>query len=210
MTTIPAFQHHEIPTEEIDRRERVNAPLGAALRELTEATIRADVDDDVLAWATERMAEITARLQERQLAGAFGVHFNHEGRSWHWGNAAIGLRNPVAPPMQVLTGEDGVVRADLDLLSRYEGPPGHVHGGVTALLLDHLMGVTASAGNARPTMTGTLTLRYRRLTRLGRVHLEGRIIGEERAKVFVGATLSDEDGVTVEADGVFVVPRWAR
>jgi acyl-coenzyme A thioesterase PaaI-like protein len=80
-----------------------------------------------------------------------------------------------------------------------------VHGGVTAMMLDHLMGETAS-GMQRPTFTGTLTMRYRRGTPLGPLHLEGRIDREEGRKVFVVATISDAEGVTVEADGVFIEP----
>ena len=58
----------------------------------------------------------------------------------------------------------------------------------------------------RPTFTGTLTMRYRRGTPLGPLHLEGHIDREEGRKVFVVATISDADGVTVEADGVFIEP----
>ena len=58
----------------------------------------------------------------------------------------------------------------------------------------------------RPTFTGTLTMRYRRGTPLGPLHLEGRIDREEGRKVFVVATISDAEGVTVEADGVFIEP----
>lgn len=58
-------------------------------------------------------------------------------------------------------------------------------------------------------MTGTLTMRYRRSTPLGTVRVEGCIDREEGRKVYVVATISDPEGVTVEADGVFIVPRWA-
>jgi acyl-coenzyme A thioesterase PaaI-like protein len=79
---------------------------------------------------------------------------------------------------------------------------------VVALLLDQLMGETAS-GFKRLTLTGTLTMRYRRGTPLGPVRLEGRIDREEGRKVFVVATIADPEGVTVEAEGVFIIPSWA-
>ena len=60
------------------------------------------------------------------------------------------------------------MHADVVLGAAYEGPPGLVHGGVAAMLLDHLMGETASAGHSRVTLTGTLTMRYRRGTPSGR------------------------------------------
>ena len=44
-------------------------------------------------------------------------------------------------------------------------------------------------------------MRYRRGTPLGPLHLEGRIDREEGRKVFVVATISDAEGVTVEATG---------
>ena len=48
----------------------------------------------------------------------------------------------------------------------YEGPPGHVHGGVSAMVLDHVLGEAASDGK-NPRLTGTISLRYGRATRLG-------------------------------------------
>jgi acyl-coenzyme A thioesterase PaaI-like protein len=104
---------------------------------------------------------------------------------------------------------DGLVHCDVVLGAAAEGPPGKVHGGMLALLLDHLMGATASSLE-RPAMTGTLTLRYVRATPLGPIRLEGRIDRHEGYKTIVLATVADPDGVTVEAEGVFVMPRWAR
>ena len=98
----------------------------------------------------------------------------------------IGAHNAIAPPMVVVHDEFGRTHADIVLGAAYEGPPGLVHGGVAALFLDHLMGETAS-GLRRPTFTGTLTMRYRRGTPLGPLHLEGRIDREEGRKVFVVA-----------------------
>ena len=71
------------------------------------------------------------------------------------------------------------------------------------------MGATASSLE-RPAMTGTLTLRYVRATPLGPIRLEGHVDRHEGYKTIVLATVSDADGVTVEAEGVFVMPRWAR
>ncbi|MFI7589729.1 PaaI family thioesterase [Spongisporangium articulatum] len=204
------FRFSDVPTEEIDRLEAELVPLADSVRALVDATIRSTVDLDEIRRARAEVDAVTARLRAAQMEGPAGVHFNAEGKAWHWGNAAVGARNAVAPPMPVRRDPDGVTRADVELGAAYEGPPGKVHGGVTALLLDHLMGVTASDGS-RPTMTGTLTIRYERATPLGTVHLEGRIRGEEGVKVFVEAlVLDDEARVCVRAEGVFVVPRWAR
>ena len=56
----------------------------------------------------------------------------------------------------------------------YEGPPGLVHGGVVALLLDQILGGAADHAGV-PGMTGTLTVRYRKGTRLGPVRVTARV-----------------------------------
>jgi acyl-coenzyme A thioesterase PaaI-like protein len=126
-----------------------------------------------------------------------------------WGNAVIGVRNPTAPPLVVQKDSAGGVFSDFHLGAAYEGPPGHVHGGVAALILDHVLGEAASSAE-RPRLTGTITLRYLRTTRLGPLRAEARIAYTEGVKTFAVGHLSDAEGVTVEAEGVFIQPRWAR
>ncbi len=111
--------------------------------------------------------------------------------------------------MVVVHNGDGTTSARLHLGNAYEGPPTMVHGGVSALLLDHLMGVTAS-GMKKLTMTGTLTLKYRRPLPLGDVVLEGRVANDTGRKVIVEATISGAAGVAVEAEGLFIVPSWSE
>ena len=207
--TIGGFLHEEIPTQEIDRLEAVYRGLADAVRELVDATIRTTVDDETIRRTQADVEALVDRLRTRQLDGPAGVRFNSEARAWNWGNAVVGARNAIAPPLELVRDPDGLMHADVVLGAAYEGPPGLVHGGVSALLLDHLMGETASAGHSRVTFTGTLTMRYRRATPLGPLRLEGRIDREDGRKVYVVAHIADADGPTVEAEGVFIVPRWA-
>lgn len=203
------FALSDLPSAEVDRLESSLAPLAQSVRALIDATIRTTVDSEEIGRVRAQVDAATAALRARQLPGPAGVHYNTEGRSWAWGNAAIGTRNAAAPPMEVKRDESGLVYCDVVLGAAYEGPPGKVHGGVAALLLDHLMGDTAS-GAGRPIMTGTLTLRYRRATPLGALRLEGRIDRHEGHKTIVLAHIADAEGITVEAEGIFVVPRWGR
>ncbi len=103
----------------------------------------------------------------------------------------------------------GTARADFYLGAAYEGPPGHVHGGVSAMVLDHVLGEAPSDG-INPRFTGTISMRYVRATRLGNLHVEARIVRTEGVKTFAVGHLADEEGVTVEAEGVFIQPKWAR
>lgn len=131
--------------------------------------------------------------------------------SWG-GNAVIGLRNPVAPPLSIHRDPDGRYWCDFDLGAAYEGPPGHVHGGVSALVLDHVLGGEAASPDGKPRFTGSITVRYPRACPLGgALHAEAQITRVDGVKkTFVSGYISDAEGITVEADGVFITPRWLR
>ncbi len=101
------------------------------------------------------------------------------------------------------------MHSEFHLGAAFEGPPGHVHGGVSAKILDHVLGDAASTPGVHR-LTGTLTVRYRRLTPLGRLHAEARISHTDGVKTYAVGHLADDQGVTVEAEAVFIEPRWAR
>lgn len=199
----------EVPSDEIARQRALYGPLAQSVRELADAVIRTEVADDEILLAQAEVEAITKRLRERQLEGSYGVRFNAAGQGRAWGNAVVGVRNAVAPPLVVHHDETGRAWSDFRLGAAYEGPPGLVHGGVSALILDQLSGEAASAGG-KPGMTGTLTLRYRRGTALGDLHAEARIDRVEGYKTYTVGTISDAEGVTVEAEAVFILPKWAR
>ena len=99
---------------------------------------------------------------------------------------------------------------DRALGALYEGPPGCVHGGVLALLLDQVLGESAADGGS-PGMTGTLTLRYVRPTPLGDCSIEAWVDRVEGIKTIVKGEFRLDDGrTTVEVEGIFILPKWAR
>jgi hypothetical protein len=59
-------------------------------------------------------------------------------------------------------------------------------------------------------MTATLTLTYRQRTPLGDLTGEAWIERSEGIKTWARGELRGADGVTVEAEGLFILPRWAR
>ncbi len=77
-------------------------------------------------------------------------------------------------------------------------------------MLDHILGEAASAGMMKPNFTGTITCRYLRGTPLGALRAEAFIERVEGVKTFARGFISDAGGHTVEADGVFITPAWAR
>ena len=86
-----------------------------------------------------------------------------------------------------------------------EGPPGHVHGGALAALLDEAMGMAVLA-TGRVCVAARLEVDFRSMLRLGEVVTAELALGETAArKIPVRATLRQSDGATVcEAVGLFV------
>lgn len=202
------FTLENLSAEEVERLRTIYRPLTESVRELIDATIRTEADADVVATAKAQIDAATAALRRTELDGPFGVRFTAQGDRMPWGNAVIGLRNPIAPPLHVQHDADGGVFADFTLGAAYEGPPGHVHGGVAALILDHVLGEAASPATS-PRLTGTISIRYLRPTRLGPLHTEAAIVRTEGVKTFAAGVISDADGPTVQAEGVFITPKWA-
>jgi acyl-coenzyme A thioesterase PaaI-like protein len=202
------FTVENLSAAEVERLRGIFGPLTESVRELIDATIRTEVDADVVAAARAEIESATARLRDRQIDGPYGVRISETGQM-PWGNPVIGLRNPIAPPLVLNHAPDGGVYCDFHLGAAFEGPPGHVHGGISALILDHVLGEAASSARS-PRLTGTISMRYLRTTPLGDLHVEARIVRSEGVKTYAVGQLSDADGVTVEAEGVFITPKWAR
>lgn len=208
------FVQDEASDEAVDHEEAVMTPLAEAVRGLVDAVVRTQVDDAEVDRVRREVEELTARLRTDQLEGSYGTRLSASGRVRNWGNAVIGVRNAVAPPLDLVRGE-GRIFCDFTLGAAYEGPPGLVHGGVCALILDQVLGEAAAAGG-HPGMTGTLTLRYRDGTPLGPLRVEAEIARLEGVKTIVHGRLlaRHDDGaeptLCVEAEGIFILPRWAR
>lgn len=189
------------------RSAELYEPLTQSLRRLVDLTIRSDAGDDDVRRAHALIDEAAGLLGSRLHPDDHPVRLTTEGRMLTWGNVAIGLRNAIAPPLELRRDETGRVTTDLVLGSAYEGPAGHVHGGVCALVLDHILGATAHRPGA-PAFTGTLTIRYVAPTRLGALRAEAWVDRDQGSKTFaVGRILDADSMVTVEAEGIFIRPK---
>jgi len=192
---------------DFSRLASVYGPMADSIRRLIDVSIRTQADPATVAAAISKIDGAADELSTSLQPGPFGVQHTPDGQSIAWGNAVIGLRNPIAPPLVVSEDPDGLVWSEFVLGAAYEGPPEHAHGGVCALILDHVLGAAAHRPG-RPVYTGTLTLRYRRRTALGRpLRAQAHVERVEGVKAFVVGNLADDDGVTVEAEGIFIHPK---
>jgi acyl-coenzyme A thioesterase PaaI-like protein len=89
----------------------------------------------------------------------------------------------------------------------FQGPPGRVHGGVVALIIDELMG-TVNRIAARRAFTARLQIHLRAAAPVD-VELTFRAWEHEvdGRKIFVRAEGRHGDTLIVEADALFIVPR---
>lgn len=185
--------------------EALYASLTDSVRRLVDVTIRSQTGPDIVASAKRKIDAAVDELSAVLLPGSFGLPQTSDGRTLTSGNAAIGARNALAPPLLVHHEADGSVWAELTLGAAYEGPAGHVHGGVCALLLDHVLGAAAHKPG-RPAVTGSLALRYEAGTPLGPIHAEAHIARVEGVKTIVVGHLGPPQRISVRAEGVFFHP----
>jgi len=153
----------------------------------------------------------TELLGKEAIPGNFGVVVTTSGHVRGYGNSVVGMHNAIAPPLKIVQDRvKGGASSEFFLNALYEGPPGQVHGGVVALVLDQVFGEAAAAGGT-PGMTGTLTLRYRNPTALGACSAEAWVDRRDGIKTIVKGEMRRADGtVTVTGEGIFILPRWAR
>ncbi|WP_264012198.1 PaaI family thioesterase [[Mycobacterium] manitobense] len=181
-------------------------PLTESVRALIDRVIRTKVDTATQEAARAHVAAALGLLGERLMPDSFGMHAIANRGPTTGGNVVIGERNAIAPPLIVERDGTGQVSADVDLGAAYEGPVGHVHGGVCSLLLDHVLGATAHRPG-RPAYTGTLQLRYLRPTLLGRLRVEAWVEHEQGRKTYARGRILRDGNVTVDAQGIFIRPR---
>ncbi|HET6395184.1 MAG TPA: PaaI family thioesterase [Blastococcus sp.] len=185
------------------------ADLGTALRELIEVSVTTTVAAaevraaaDMVRQATERLA--VARRSASQLPALDDVV---DGRRVF--NPVTGIASALAPPLVVRRDADGVA-AEVTLGLPYEGPPTFVHGGMSALFMDQLLGSAAAAAGLWG-MTAHLELDYRGPLPLEtKLLLRARVAEQSGRKSLITGTIAraDDPGtVLVEARGVFVLPR---
>ncbi|MBW8483725.1 PaaI family thioesterase [Actinomadura parmotrematis] len=191
--------------------EAALAGLAARVRELTEAVVHTAVDPAEAAAVAAEVAALAARLNAARRAEPPIARIGGNGLVRQLANPVSGALNPVAPPVEIEFTPDGGVRTAFTLNGVYEGPPSFVHGGVSAMVLDQLLGAAAAA-NGTPGMTATLELRYRRPTPWGvPLTATAKVSRAEGRKTWADAVIAGPDGrTTVEATAMFIMPVGAH
>ncbi|MDP5181886.1 PaaI family thioesterase [Blastococcus sp. BMG 814] len=121
-----------------------------------------------------------------------------------------GPENAIAPPLALAGRDDGAIEGTTVLGLPYQGPPGFVHGGVSALLLDHTLGV-ANHWAGPSGMTAELTLRYHRTTPLFQpLTVTARQVSVDGRKIRTEGTITAGGEICVSAAGLFIAKQVPR
>ncbi|MEB3101634.1 PaaI family thioesterase [Ferviditalea candida] len=93
----------------------------------------------------------------------------------------------------------------LDVKKHHLNPIGILHGGVSATMLDTVMGITVSmARHGEKVVTTTLNVHYLSPFKEGKVYAEGEIVHQSRKTLTAESRLTDENGnLCVFATGSF-------
>ncbi len=197
------------------RHPAATEALVTATRALVTTQRTADAPADVLEQAEALVRDATALLAPHVVDGIPGQNALRaaypDREQFATGDPArffpyspvVGPLNPIAPPV-TFTFDGERMSGSGTLAAPYTGPPGTVHGGVVAMVLDELLGaVNACLGLGA--YTGTLTVRYERPTPIGaELTFDAWVDRTEGRKVFTVGTISAGGEVTARADGVFI------
>jgi acyl-coenzyme A thioesterase PaaI-like protein len=187
--------------------------VAQAGQRVADALLRSQLTDEELLAAAGELDIVAKRLEEGSLDHATIVK-----ELLTWSRPAehdpvSGVRNMMAPPLRMHGDGPRKMRGEVTLGYVYQGPPGYAHGGISAMILDHALGV-CNGWSGKSGVTGTLTLRYHKLTplcvpltvRTECVSVEGRKITTVGRIEYEGETCVSAEGLFIELKGGLGLP----
>ena len=182
--------------------------LASATRALNEKLVSTDITPEFAAALTEKIEDLTAELnQTEQVSGL--VDMAKRGERGTIDNvmgelvAMAGRSHPCSPEL-LWQEEPNRIIGTVTFGQAFEGPPGHVHGGWVAGVLDHFMGMT-HVHTGHPGMTGGLSVRYLKPTPLNQlieVSADATELDDKRTEV--KAEMRCGETTTATAEAIFV------
>ncbi|MFA1538449.1 PaaI family thioesterase [Actinomadura monticuli] len=199
----------------IDLRSEFQAPAvdaaADAARRVIDALVRSGgmTDADMSAIA-DRLNAVADDLEAAAppVADRLVDMWRGDGITRH--DPVAGPENPIAPPLEYSAVDSRTIEAVTTLGLPYQGPPSCVHGGVSALLLDHTLGV-ANGWAGVSGMTAELTLRYHRTTPLFEpLTVTARQVSVDGRKIRTTGEITAGGGTCVSAEGLFIAKHPPR
>jgi len=149
-------------------------------------------------------------LSSESLTPAEAVYHGPQNNCFGCGKTnPVGLRLEFQENQAAATDQPGDgVACTTEISNQYEGPPGYLHGGIIATLLDEAMS-KANRAQGVTAMTRQMHVEYLRPVPSGStVRIEGRVSRSEGRKHWTEARILSVDGVTLaQATGLFIAIR---
>jgi len=182
--------------------------LASATRALNEKLVSTDIDPELAAALTEKIEGLTAELSKAQQVDGL-VDMAKRGERGTIDDVmgelvSVGGRSHPCSPELLWQEASNRITGTVRFNQAFEGPPGHVHGGWVAGVLDHIMGMT-HVRTGHPGMTGGLSVRYLKPTPLNQlieISAEATELDDKRTEV--KGTMRCGETTTATAEAIFV------
>lgn len=196
--------------DDFESRRTAVEDLAAAVRAVADATVSTAIDPAEITAMTATLRGFAERLAERTddtpFSGLVRRPVDHSVPEDPMPlNPIIGACSPCRPDVR-LAFVDGHVEGTATLSKRFTGPPGFVHGGISAMLADQLVALASGAIGARG-ISKSVEVRFRRPVPVGAtldLWSECTPVGDDLPVRF---TVAHAGEVLVEGTGTMV--RWA-
>lgn len=190
--------------------EGVDAAVAAARRVITSLLHAGDNSAAEMNEVAQQLNAVADHLDEHAPAVEDRMVDMWAGEGVARHDPVTGPENAIAPPLPLTGRDDGWIEGVATLGLPYQGPPGYVHGGISALLLDHTLGV-ANHWAGPSGMTAELTLRYHRPTPLFEpLTVTGRQTAVDGRKIRTVGEIRAAGELCVSADGLFISKHLPR
>lgn len=193
---------------------RARQQLALAARQLNESLISKDIPPERALELSAELSRLAASLNGLpQVGGLMDMvgRRPQDGIDQIMGElvAIAGSSHPCSPDL-AWHAEPHQIRGTVTFSQAFEGPPGHVHGGWVAGILDHLMGMT-HVHMGQPGMTSGLTVRYLKPTPLRQIIAISAVAEElDERRTEVKAEMRCGETITATASALFVRVDRAR
>lgn len=194
---------------EVHARRRLVRDLGRAIRALGHASVMTEAPMSTLSQARQLVTKAGSILSTEQRQARMVATVDDPFNGVRMFSPMSGEGSPFIPPM-TFADVDGTSSATCIFGEAFAGPPHHLHGGVSAMLMDQALGhVVAASG--RPGLTRELVVHYLRPTPSDvELLVCGRVVARGGNDVFAKAwisTAAEPDTRLVTAEGHFRILR---
>ena len=204
------------PNESTGKGTAPDASTARSLRDaiaaLNDLVLFGDLDDAARATLADQVTALTA---ERSADASGRDHDNPTAESWgeyRWRSPFAGTANPRSPGLTMRIDTEAAIptaRGAVTISPAFAGPPGLVHGGIIAGLLDEAIGwLAAATAPDAAVVTGKLAVRFRAPTPVQTpLELQVTVTRQTSRSMTVEADVLLDGHRTASAEALMVVRR---